>query len=91
MAATLLRYWAAAREAAGTAEDEVSAGTLGEALAEALDRTEGRSGADGARLARLFGLCSYLVDGDPVGRRDPGTVRLRPGAVVEVLPPFAGG
>jgi molybdopterin synthase sulfur carrier subunit len=84
---TQLRYWAAAREAAGVAEDEVSADTLGEALAEAV----AHRGPAGARLARVFASCSFLVDGDPVGRRDPHAVALEPGSVVEVLPPFAGG
>lgn len=83
----VLRYWAAAREAAGTAEERQPGGTLAAALAAAV---AGR-GAQGARLAAVLARCSFLVDGDPVGRRDPGTVTLEPGAVVEVLPPFAGG
>lgn len=87
MATTVLRYWAAAREAAGAAQDEVAATTLGEALAAAV----ASRGAQGQKLAGVFKLSSYLVDGDPVGRRDPDSVRLAPGAVVEVLPPFAGG
>jgi hypothetical protein len=39
----------------------------------------------------VIGVCSFLVDGQPVGRRDPAAVELGPDAVVEVLPPFAGG
>lgn len=87
MATTVLRYWAAAREAAGAAQEEVSAATLGEALSAAV----ASRGPQGRKLAGVFELSSYLVDGDPVGRRDPDSVRLAPGAVVEVLPPFAGG
>ena len=45
MAIVTLRYWAAAKEAAGIAEEAVSAGTLAEALAAALASAAG--GADG--------------------------------------------
>lgn len=80
-----IRYWAAAREAAGTAEEQYSADTLGEALDAARNRhPEGR-------LAAVLNRCSFLVDGDPVGTRDPRAVRLADGGTVEVLPPFAGG
>ena len=82
-----LRYWAAAREAAGRSEERTRASTLGAALSTAVaDR-----GADGDRLARVLRRCSFLVDGQQVGKRDPDSVRLIPGAVVEILPPFAGG
>jgi molybdopterin converting factor small subunit len=82
-----LRYWAAAREAAGTAEEQTTAPTLARALSGAVaDR-----GAAGQRLALVLRRSSFLIDGSPVGGRDPETVQLRPGAVVEVLPPFAGG
>lgn len=80
----LVRYWAAAREAAGTAEERLAAATLAEAIAAA-------SAAHGERFARLAAVCSYLVDGAPVGRRDTAAVTLGDDAVVEVLPPFAGG
>ncbi|HEV3171656.1 MAG TPA: MoaD/ThiS family protein [Actinocrinis sp.] len=82
-----LRYWAAAREAAGTAEEETRATTLGRALTEAV-ATRGQAGE---RLAVVLRRSSFLVDGAPVGKRDPETVEIRSGAVVEVLPPFAGG
>jgi len=60
MAIVTLRYWAAAKEAAGIAEEAVSAGTLAEALAAALASAtgdgDGPDGADGpagpARSAR---------------------------------------
>lgn len=82
-----LRYWAAAREAAGTSEEQTRAGTLGAALSAAVaDR-----GSSGDRLAHVLQRCSFLVNGQQVGKRDPETVRLEPGAVVEILPPFAGG
>jgi molybdopterin converting factor small subunit len=82
-----LRYWAAAREAAGRSEERTRAATLGAALSTAV----AERGADGDRLARVLQRCSFLVDGLQVGKRDPETVRLAPGAVVEILPPFAGG
>jgi sulfur-carrier protein len=51
MAIVTLRYWAAAKEAAGIAEEAVSAGTLAEALAAALASAAGDAdggGPDGA-------------------------------------------
>jgi molybdopterin converting factor small subunit len=89
MSATL-RFWAAAREAAGTAEEPADAATLGAALAEAVER-RGGAGGGGAPLLRVLARCSLLVDGIQVGRADPGTVALREDSVVEILPPFAGG
>jgi hypothetical protein len=32
-----------------------------------------------------------LLGEEPLGTRDPATVRVGPGDVIEVLPPFAGG
>jgi sulfur-carrier protein len=78
-----LRYWAAAKQAAGVAEETVRADTLGAALAAAAGR--------GAALQAVLARCSFLVDGDPVGTRPPEAVPLREAAVVEILPPFAGG
>lgn len=83
-AMSTLRYWAAARAAAGTATDELDAATLHDALAEAVAR-------HGAGLEKVLSVCSYVVDGDPVGGRAHDAVPLAPGALVEVLPPFAGG
>lgn len=79
-----LRYWAAAKAAAGVSEEPVAACTLAAALDRAIE-------AHGDPLARVLERCSYLIDGDPVGRRPYGAVALPAGAVVEVLPPFAGG
>ncbi len=81
---TTVRYWAAAKAAAGTAQDQVSAGTL----ADALEQVRGRHDR---RLAEVLLRCSYVVDGDPVGARDHATVLLTPGGLVDCLPPFAGG
>jgi sulfur-carrier protein len=85
--AVTLRFWAAAREAAGQAEERSAAATLSDALTSSVERR----GASGPVLARVFARCSFLVDGAPVGTRDPDTVTLAPGSVVDVLPPFAGG
>jgi molybdopterin synthase sulfur carrier subunit len=84
MATGLIRYWAAAREAAGLAEEPYDATTL----AEALDAARASHG-DG--LAKVLIRCSYLVDDAPVGGRDHSLVELSDGGAVEVLPPFAGG
>jgi sulfur-carrier protein len=86
MAIVTLRYWAAAKEAAGVAEEKVTAGTLADALAAA-----GGSAGPGERLRTVLGRSSFLVDGQPVGVRAPDQVILAEGAIVEVLPPFAGG
>ena len=95
MAIVTLRYWAAAKEAAGIAEEAVSAGTLAEALAAA-SGDGGSGGADqrderNARLRAILVRSSFLVDGNPVGTRAPEAVVLADGSVIEVLPPFAGG
>jgi sulfur-carrier protein len=84
MAKGLIRYWAAARAAAGVAEEPYDAATLGQALAAAAaDR--------GEEFHRVLRRSSFLVDGAPVGTRDPQGVELPEGGTVEVLPPFAGG
>jgi molybdopterin converting factor small subunit len=80
-----MRYWAAAKDAAGVAEQRVTARTLAAALTAA-------SGSPGReRLAAVFTRSSFLVDGSPVGRRAAESVQLTDGDVIEVLPPFAGG
>jgi molybdopterin converting factor small subunit len=83
MATGKIRYWAAAKEAAGVAEEPFEAVTLGELMTKI---TQNR-----AQLARVVRRCSFLVDGSPVGKRPHDEVALGDGAVVEVLPPFAGG
>ena len=42
-------------------------------------------------LEGVLARSSFLIDGEQAGNRPPGSVILREGAVVEVLPPFAGG
>ncbi|HYK26731.1 MAG TPA: MoaD/ThiS family protein [Streptosporangiaceae bacterium] len=85
MATVTLRYWAAAKDAAGAAEQRVSADTLAAALAAA-------TGPDGGgKLKLVLPRCSFLIDGAPVGLRAADSVLLADGNVIEVLPPFAGG
>ncbi|MFC0602741.1 MoaD/ThiS family protein [Streptomyces palmae] len=81
-----MRYWAAAKAAAGTAEEPYAAATLAQALDAAREAHAARP-----EFARVLLRCSFLVDGEPVGRRDHTTVPLTEGGTVEVLPPFAGG
>ena len=92
MAIVTLRYWAAAKEAAGTAEETISAGTLAEALAGARGKAEDdQSAGQSPRLSAVLARSSFLIDGTPVGSRAPEAVVLSDAAVIEVLPPFAGG
>lgn len=77
----LVRYFAGARAAAGTAEEKLSADTVNALIFAMLAR-------HGDRLAVVLGSCTFLVDGlTSHDRNEP----LAPGAVVDVLPPFAGG
>lgn len=84
-----LRYWAAARQAAGVESDVVTASQplrLSELRARAIALHPGAS-----RLPDVLAICSALVDDRPVGKADPDSVLVPPGATVEFLPPFAGG
>lgn len=76
-----VRYWAAARAAAGRDEETLPARDVGELLATLAERHD---------ISRVLSVCSLLVDGDPVRRDDTGH-GLASGAVVDILPPFAGG
>jgi molybdopterin synthase sulfur carrier subunit len=91
MSTVTLRYWAAAKQAAGVAEETISAETLAAALEVALSARERNAVPGASGLRAVLARSSFLVDGTPVGGRAPETVALREAAVVEVLPPFAGG
>ncbi len=82
---TTIRFFAGARAAVGIAETAVSESTLGEALDGIGSRVDI---ADEARWQELAPRCSYLVDG--VTTRDR-TTPLADVALVDVMPPFAGG
>ena len=86
MSTVTVRYWAAAKEAAGVAEETLDADTLAGAIAAVL----ARRGQD-PRLRSVLGRSSFLVDGSAAGGRGAGEVVLPEAAVIEVLPPFAGG
>jgi sulfur-carrier protein len=86
MATVTIRYWAAAKEAAGVQEESVEAITLSDLL-----NTVVASRKPDGRLADVLARSSFLVNADPVGRTARQSILLDDGAVVEVLPPFAGG
>ena len=78
-----VRYFAAARAAAGTESEtvRVAPGTTVAALVDTL-------AARDPELARVLKRCSFLCDGIAV--RDKG-LNVLDGQTVDVLPPFAGG
>jgi molybdopterin synthase sulfur carrier subunit len=76
-----VRYFAGARAAAGVDTEIRDAASL--------DQLVGQIVAEhGEKLERVLTACSFLVDG--TSTRDRASA-LAPGAVVDVLPPFAGG
>jgi molybdopterin converting factor small subunit len=84
-----LRYWAAARAAAGVTEDVLDVEgscTLADLKARVLD-LHGSS----PRFAAVVDTCSVLVGARPGAAEDPPSGLGAPGAAVEFLPPFAGG
>ncbi len=86
MAQATLRYWAAAKAAAGIHEERVEAATLAGALGQARQRHVGDP-----HFAGVLARSSILIDGVAVGSRPHDQVMLGDGATIEVLPPFAGG
>jgi molybdopterin synthase sulfur carrier subunit len=77
-----VRYFAGARAAAGgISTEQIEASTLDELLQILTDR-------HGERLAVVLKVSSFLIDGLTSHDRQAS---LRPGATVDVLPPFAGG
>lgn len=79
LATVTMRYWAAARAAAGVDSEMRTGATVGEVVDAAV--------AAHPDLARVARVASFLLDGRKVGR----DVRVSDGGTVEVLPPFAGG
>lgn len=74
-----MRFFAAAEEAVGSSELSVDAATLSALTSSLRD--------DHPALAEILPRCSVLVDGARVDDSWP----LTGDAVVDVLPPFAGG
>ncbi|GEP33627.1 thiamine biosynthesis protein ThiS [Nocardioides szechwanensis] len=83
-----VRYWAAARSAAGVDGDELPV-TGPIPLAEVVDRLSRLH--PGTRLIDVIGVCSVLLGDRPVSTEDPAELLVPPGSTLEFLPPFAGG
>ncbi|MET0865575.1 MAG: MoaD/ThiS family protein [Nakamurella sp.] len=84
MVTVTVRYFAAARAAAGTAQEQITSRatpSVGAVLAIAADR-------HGAQLGKVLQRCSYLLDAVAVHSTD---APVGDGQVLDVLPPFAGG
>jgi molybdopterin synthase sulfur carrier subunit len=75
-----LRLFAAAREAAGTAQVTMAGTTVGEVL-------DGARARFGEPLTAVLPSCRVWVNGEPAGIEDPVTE----GDEVAVLPPVSGG
>jgi molybdopterin synthase sulfur carrier subunit len=82
VATITLRLFAAAREAAGTAQATLEAATVGEALAQARDRY-------GAPFAAVLASSRVWLDGEEPADGDATT--LGEGSELAVLPPVSGG
>ena len=76
----LVRYWAGARAAAGVDEERLSDVATVDDLVARLTQAH-------PALVPVLAVCSVLVGGRAGAATDP----VPPGAVVEILPPFAGG
>lgn len=84
MPTVTVRYWAAAREAAGLDSETVERGELADLTVGAVTAAVTARHPD---LAPVLVVSSLLVDGRVVA----GDHALGSGDVLEVLPPFAGG
>src|SRR3954447_14088120 len=84
-----VRYWAAARAAAGVESDLVPVRDC-TTLADVLDAVRALH-HDPPRLADAAAVRSVPVGDGPVGKADPAQLVLSPGDTLELLPPFAGG
>lgn len=86
--AITVRYWAAAKAAAGTELDRLAVDgpiTLAEVVRRAAELHPG------TRLPDVLAVCSALIGDRPAGKQDPAELEVGPGVAVEFLPPFAGG
>ncbi|WP_199441154.1 MoaD/ThiS family protein [Umezawaea beigongshangensis] len=84
MTRVTVRYFAGARAAAGVQDESVELPgepTVADALSAVRDR-------HGDALARVLTASSFLLDGVAVRDR---SAPVPPGALLDVLPPFAGG
>jgi len=76
-----VRYWAGLRAVAGLAEEQVPAGPVESVLAAVRVRHD-------LRFAEVLERCSLLLDGTQVHDH---AAPARPGALLDCLPPYAGG
>ncbi|MBA3846074.1 MAG: MoaD/ThiS family protein [Planctomycetes bacterium] len=83
MVAVSVLYFARARDLAGVAEERLD-------LPAALDHAElrARLGAAHPRLAGLLPSCRFAVDEEIV---PPGTLALKDGSCLALIPPVSGG
>jgi sulfur-carrier protein len=77
-----VRYFGAAREAAGCPAEQFAAADLPD-LARLIGKQHGE------QLTAILGVATLLLDG--TRHRADEAVALPDGATVDVLPPFAGG
>lgn len=77
---TTVRFFAAAREAAGVTECAITAATVAELQAALVDQY-------GTRLGQVMEASSLVSDGRRLAEHDS----LDPDTQIDVLPPFAGG
>ena len=75
-----VRYFAQAREAAGTGAEEVPGATVAEVLTAAVER-------HGERLEAVLASAAVWLDGEPCQPGDPVAIC----GEVAVLPPVSGG
>lgn len=73
-----VRYWAGARRAAGRDSEQLSASTLSDLLSQLSARPA---------LVPVLAASSVLVD----SMTSHGDAALASGAIIDILPPFAGG
>lgn len=83
-----VRYWAAARSAAGCDGDDLPVtGPL--SLTDVLGQVA-KLHPD-TRLMAVLDTCSVLLGDRPVATEDPDELMVPPGSELQFLPPFAGG
>jgi len=75
-----IRYFAAARAAAGVSIEHVEPASLSQILAAVT--------ANNAQLAHVIEQCSFLIDSVAVNDMN---MPIHPGSFIDVLPRFAGG
>lgn len=80
MGKVIVRFYGAARDAAGSTEISVNSNSLTELLRGICQ--------DNARLSQVLERCSFLVDGAICHDQ---RIEIPSGSTVDVLPPFAGG